>query len=57
MDHKDRPWKMVFSDFSKNHLFTKSLGPSLGANQMWTMRNDDAPKNEFADVFKYMPKK
>jgi hypothetical protein len=29
----------------------KVLGPSLGVNQMWTKKNDHAPKIEFADMF------
>jgi len=40
------PW----SDFLK-HQFTKPLGPSLGVNQMWTKRNDHAPKNKCVDFF------
>ena len=27
------------------------LVPSLGINQMWTMKNDHAPKNECNDFF------
>ena len=41
------PW----SDFLKNQ-FTKPLGSSLGVNQMWTKRNDHAPKSECADFLK-----
>ena len=32
------------------------LGPSLGVNQMWTKRNDHAPKSECANVLRYAPK-
>ena len=35
------PW----SNFLENQ-FTKPLGPSLGADRMWTKRNGHAPKNE-----------
>jgi len=27
------------------------MGPSLGVNRMWTMKNDHAPKNGGADFF------
>jgi hypothetical protein len=30
-------------------IVLKGLGPSLGVNQMWTKKNDHAPKNEGAD--------
>ena len=40
------PW----FDFLK-YQFSKLLGPSLGVNQMWTKRNDHAPKCEWADYF------
>ena len=42
------PW----SNFLKEQ-FTKSLGPSLGANWMWTKRNDHAPKVNVL-IFFYM---
>ena len=32
-------------------LFYKAFAPSLGASQMWTKRNDYAPKCEYADFF------
>ena len=37
--------------------FTKPLGPSLGVNQMWTMRSDHAPKKECAQFCNMCPKK
>ena len=33
------------------------MGPSLGVNRMWTMKNDHAPKNGGADFFNICPKK
>jgi hypothetical protein len=42
---------------SKIQSTTKPLGPSLGANRMWTKRNDHAPKNECANHLIYMSKK
>ena len=45
------PW----SDFLDNR-FTKPLGPSLGVNQMWTKKDDHAPKSECANIFKYISK-
>jgi hypothetical protein len=55
MDHEVGPWKMAFlhgpTSWSNIHgpislkiRFTKPWGPSLGVNQMWTGRNDHAPK-------------
>ena len=52
-DHGRWPFSMVqlpWFDFLKNQL-TKSLGPSLGVNQMWTKRNDHAPKSECVLMF------
>ena len=40
-----------------NKLVLKALGPSLGVNQLWTKKNNHAPKSECADFLKYMPKK
>ena len=37
-------------------IVLKALGPSLGVKQMWTKKNDHAPKSECADFFKYMLK-
>ena len=50
MDDGLFPWfdfmfQLPWSDFLKLQ-FTKRVGPSLGVNQMWTKRNDHAPKNE-----------
>ena len=49
MDHEVGPWKMAFImvqllwfDFLKKK--NKPMGPSLRVNQMWTKRNDHAPK-------------
>ena len=39
-----------WSNFLKNQ-FTKSLGLTLGANQMWIKRNDHASKNEWTYYF------
>jgi hypothetical protein len=55
------PWsdlvvQLPWSAFLKNQ-FTKPSGPSLGVNQMWTKRNDHAPKNWMCSLFKYMPEK
>ena len=54
MDHEVGPWKMVFShspiSFQKKQ-FTKSLGPSLGVNWIWTKRDGHAPKSECVDFF------
>ena len=33
--------------------FTKPLGPSLGVNQMWTKRNDHAPKSKKGQLKKF----
>jgi hypothetical protein len=38
-------------------LVLKAFGPSLGVNQMWTKKNDHAPKSEGADFFDNMSKK
>ena len=32
------------------------LGPSLGVNQMWTKKDDHAPKSECVDLFDICPK-
>ena len=51
MDHEVGPWKMVrlpWSDLLTNQ-FTWFMGPSLGVNQTWINRNEDAPKNQCAD--------
>ena len=40
----------------KNQL-RKPLGPLLGVNQMWTKRNDHAPKSGRADLFIMYPKR
>ena len=51
MDHEVGPWKMAFingpsswSNFYFLEIGFESLGPSLGVNQMWTKKNDHAPK-------------
>jgi hypothetical protein len=54
MDHEVRSWKMAFSygpispvsvvRSLKEINFTKSVGPSLGVNPMWTKRTDHSPK-------------
>ena len=46
-DHGPISWKKQI---------TMSLGPSVGVNQMWTKRNDYAPKNECVDFFNTYPK-
>ena len=38
-------------------LVLRALGPSLGMNQMWTKKNDHAPKNDGADFFDTCPKR
>jgi len=45
------PW----SDFLKKSIY-KAFGPSLALNQMWTKRNDHAPKSECADFLIYVQK-
>jgi hypothetical protein len=35
----------------------KALGLSRGVNQMWTEKNDHAPKSECVGFLQYMPKK
>ena len=47
---------LLCSDFLKNQ-FTKPLSPSLGVNQMWTKKNDHAPKSEGVDFFNTCPKR
>ena len=54
MDHEVGPWKMVFfngpSSWSNFHGLTSlknyllAFGPSQGVNQMWTKKNDHAPR-------------
>ena len=44
MDHGRWPFSML-------RVLAKSLGPSLGVNQMYTKRNDHGPKNESAYFF------
>jgi hypothetical protein len=34
-----------------------ALGPSLGVNQMWTKKNDHAPKSEGVDLLNTCPKR
>ena len=61
MDHEVGPWKMAFLNGRLHgptsmvrllkELVLKALGPSLGVNQMWTKKNDHAPKREWVDVF------
>ena len=67
MAHEGGPWKMAFfhgltwwSNFHgpislKNQL-TKSLGPSVGVNRMWTKRYDHALKRECVDFFNIVSK-
>jgi hypothetical protein len=55
------PWsdlvvQLPWVQFLKNNQFTKFLGPSLVVNQMWTKRNDHAPKSDCVDFFLNMPK-
>jgi hypothetical protein len=39
-------------------IVLKALGSSLGVNQLWTKKNDHAPKNDCGDLFFiYMPEK
>ena len=38
-------------------LVLKALGPLLCVNQMWTKKNDHAPKSKCVDFFLNMPKK
>ena len=47
-DHARWPYFMV--RYLKDQ-YTKSLGPSLGVNRLWTKMNDHAPKSECADFF------
>ena len=64
MDHEAGPWKMVlfygltwWSNFHGPNLKTNNLQRlTLGVNQLWTKRNDHAPKNELAIFLKYVPK-
>ena len=58
MDCEVRPWKMAFFHgttsmvrFLEKTILQSLWGPSLGVNQMWTTRNDHAPKNECVDCF------
>ena len=44
------PW----SNFLKNQV-TKSFGPSLGVNWMWTKKNDHAPQSEYVHFFNAFP--
>ena len=44
-------WSNFNDPNSVKSQFTKSLGPSLGVNCMWTKRNDHAPKSECVDFF------
>ena len=46
--------KLSWADFLKNKM--KALGPSLRVNQMWTKKNDHAPKIERIDFFNTCPK-
>ena len=69
MDYEVGPWTRAFlyiwsqfmvqlpwSDFLKK-LVLKALGLSLRVNQMWTRKNDHAPKSDCVVVFfKYMSK-
>ena len=60
MNREVGPWKMAFAHgpiILKNYQFTKYLGLSLGANQVWTKINDHTPKNDCADFFYHIPKK
>jgi hypothetical protein len=38
-------------------IVLKALAPSLGVNQMWTKKNDRAPKSECVDFFNTCPKR
>jgi hypothetical protein len=38
-------------------IVLKALGPSLGVNQMWTKKNDHAPKSEGVDLLNTCPKR
>jgi hypothetical protein len=61
--HEVGPWKMAFYHGPtsmvrfKINQFTKPWGPSLGLNQVWTKRNDHAPKSECAHYFSICPKR
>ena len=65
MDHEVIPVKIAFLHgptfrvrFLIKYKFTKPLGPSVGVNQIWTKRNDHAPKNECVVLKKiYVPKR
>ena len=50
MDDEVGSWMMAFfhGRISFKSIY-KALGPSLGVKQMWTKRNDHAPKSECVD--------
>ena len=55
------PWsnlmvQLPWYDFLKRR-FTKPLHHSVGVNQMWTKRNDHAPKSEYTFNFNVCPKR
>ena len=54
-------WADFMVQFAWSHFlinqFTKPLGLSLGVNQMWTKKNDHAPKSECYDLFNICPKR
>ena len=51
----DSMGQLLWSGFLK-YQFTKSLGPSVIVNRMWTERNEHAPKRECYDLFNICPK-
>ena len=52
-DHGRWPLSMVRLH---EKLVLRALDPSIGVNQIWTKKNDHAPKSEGADFFNTCPK-
>ena len=46
--------QLLWSEFLKKKM--RALGPSQRVNQMWTKKNDHAPKSERIDFFNTCPK-
>ena len=63
LDHGRWPFLMVWVHGPTSmvrlleNIVWKALGPSLGVNQMWTKKNDHAPKSECVGIFEYMLKR
>jgi hypothetical protein len=50
-------WSNFHGLISYKNQFIKSLGPSLGVNQMWTKRSDHTPRSECVNLKNKCPKK